>query len=73
MQKKTIVASLFVVGAAALPIFAHAALPAEATAAFTTISGNITDVLGAMWPLVAASVGGFTLIRLFKKGASRAV
>lgn len=52
---------------------AMAALPTEATAAFTTISGNITDVLAAVWPLVALGVGGFTLIKLFKKGASKAV
>jgi len=52
---------------------AHAALPPEATAAFVQISGNITDVLAGIWPLVALGVGGFTLIKLFKKGASRAV
>lgn len=52
---------------------AHAALPAEATAAFTTISGNVTDVLGAMWPIVALATGGFVLIKLFKKGANKAV
>jgi len=52
---------------------AHAALPTEATAAFTTISGNVTDVLAAMWPIIALSVGGFVLVKLFKKGANKAV
>lgn len=52
---------------------AAAALPAEATAAFTTLSGNVTDILAAIWPILAAVVGGFTLIKLFKKGASKAV
>lgn len=52
---------------------AMAALPTEATAAFTTITGNVTDVLAAIWPIVALAVGGFTLIKLFKKGASKAV
>jgi len=50
---------------------AHAALPTEATAAFTTLSGNVTDILAAVWPIVAAVVGGFTLIKLFKKGAAK--
>lgn len=73
MQKKIIVSSLALVGGAALPIFAHAALPTEATAAFTSLGANVTDILGAIWPIVAASVGGFTLIKLFKKGAGKAV
>ena len=38
---------------------AYAALPTEATAAFTAISGNVTDVLAAMWPIVALATGGF--------------
>ncbi|WP_153132872.1 major coat protein [Dechloromonas hortensis] len=52
---------------------AHAALPTEATAAFATISGNVTDVLAAMWPIVALATGGFVLVKLFKKGANKAV
>ena len=73
MQKKTIASSVVLVGAAALPMFAHAALPTEATAAFTLLGTNLTDILAAIWPIVAASVGGFTLIKLFKKGAGKAV
>lgn len=52
---------------------AMAALPTEATTAFSTISGNVTDVLAAMWPIVALATGGFILIKLFKKGANKAV
>jgi len=52
---------------------AHAALPTEATAAFTAISGNVTDVLAAMWPIIALATGGFVLVKLFKKGANKAV
>lgn len=48
---------------------ANAALPTEATAAFTALSGNVTDILAAVWPIVATVVGGFVLIKLFKKGA----
>ena len=52
---------------------ASAALPSEAAGAFTALSGNVTDTLAVVWPIVALSVGGFTLIKLFKKGVSRAV
>ena len=52
---------------------AHAALPAEATAAFTAVSDNATSVLAAVWPIVGLVTGGFILIRLFKKGANKAV
>lgn len=58
---------------AVAPLSAFAALPTEATAAFTTISGNVTDVLAAMWPIVALATGGFILIKLFKKGANKSV
>ncbi len=58
---------------AVAPLSAFAALPTEATAAFTAVSGNVTDILAAVWPIVALSVGGFVLIKLFKKGANRAV
>jgi len=58
---------------AVAPLSAFAALPTEATAAFTTISGHVTDVLAAMWPIVALATGGFVLIKLFKKGANKSV
>lgn len=58
---------------ALLPVLAHAALPAEATAAFTALSGNVTDVLAAVWPIVTLATGGFILVKLFKKGANKAV
>lgn len=52
---------------------AFAALPAEATAAFTSLSGSVTDILAAIWPILAAVTGGFALIKLFKRGTSKAV
>jgi len=51
---------------------AQATLPTEAAAAFTAISGNVTDILAVVWPIVATMTGGFVLIKLFKKGASKA-
>lgn len=61
---KALLAVALIVGMSA----ANAALPTEAAAAFTTITGNVTDIFAAIWPVVAAVVGGFVLIRLFKKG-----
>jgi len=65
MKKQNLVlASLLVLAS----VSAHAALPTEATAAFTTVSTNVTDIFAAIWPIVAVVTGGFVLIRLFKKG-----
>lgn len=50
-----------------------AALPQAATDALDVVEGNVTDILAAVWPIVALSVGGFILIKLFKKGANKAV
>lgn len=70
LQTRAAAAGSLVLGSIAS---AHAALPAEATAAFNTISGNVTDVLAVVWPIVAMVTGGFILIKLFKKGANKAV
>ena len=51
--------------------FAQAALPTEAAAAFTSMSGNITDILAVLWPMVITVTGGYFLIRHFKKGTSK--
>lgn len=72
-MNQNIKSGLVAVGVLAVSGAAQAALPAEATAAFTTLSGDVTDILAAVWPIVALSVGGFTLVKLFKKGASKAV
>lgn len=63
-QKKLILASALMIAAGA----ASAALPTEATAAFTTVAGNVTDIFAAIWPIIATVTGGFVLIKLFKKG-----
>ena len=52
---------------------ASAALPTEATAAFTALSTNVTDITGAVWPILTAVVAAFALMKLFKKGAGRAI
>lgn len=69
MKTKIVVASVLALGSVA----AHAALPTEASAAFTALSGNVTDILAEIWKIVPVVVGGFVLVKLFKKGANRAV
>lgn len=69
MQKRIVFGALMAIGTVA----AHAALPTEATAAFTSLSGSVTDVLAEVWKIVPVVVGGFMLVKLFKKGASKAV
>lgn len=51
---------------------AVAALPTEAAAAFTSMSTNVTDVSGALWPVVAAVISLFFLVKIVKRGASKA-
>ena len=70
LQQKLMAAAV-IVGASVTS--AHAALPTEAAAAFAAISGNVTDVLAVVWPIVTLMTGGFILIKLFKKGANKAV
>lgn len=64
---------VFVAGTVAAVSSAHAALPTEATAAFTALGGNVTDITTAVWPILGAVTGAFALMRLFKRGARNAV
>ena len=73
MQTKRTVPVLVGVFLAGVAGMAQAALPAEATAAFTGLATNVTDINAAVWPILAAVVGGFALMKLFKKGANRAM
>jgi len=50
---------------------AFAALPTEATAAFTSIGTMITDVIAATWVPVALVTVGFIGIKLFKRGGNK--
>lgn len=71
MNQNQVVKGGLVASTMGLVASAHAALPTEATSAFTALSGNVTDIFAAIWPIVAAVTGGFVLIALFKKGASK--
>lgn len=56
-------------GVVAVPSFA--ALPAEATAVFTSLSGTVTDVGAAIWPIIGAVMILFLTIKLVKRGGNR--
>ncbi|WP_194089227.1 major coat protein [Vibrio hibernica] len=58
--------------AALSSVGAHAELPAEAAAAMTEVSGIVTDMLSAVWPIVATLTVGFVGIKLFQKAANKA-
>lgn len=69
MKTKTnLLAAILAVCLSMVAGLAQAALPTEAATAFTTVASNVTDIFSAIWPIVATVVGGFVLIRLFKKG-----
>ncbi len=57
------------VAVASLPV--QAALPTEATAAFTSLGTDATDMIAAGWPIVVIVVGGLLVIKLFKKVMSK--
>lgn len=64
--KASVVASLLVLASGA-----HAALPTWATSMITDASDNVTAVLATIGPVVAISIGGFLVIKLIKRGASK--
>lgn len=51
---------------------ASAAVPAEVTSAFTSISDTATGVLALVWPIATTVTVGFIGLKLFKKGANKA-
>ncbi|MCK9283973.1 MAG: hypothetical protein M0P39_06785 [Rhodocyclaceae bacterium] len=69
MKTKQLVALCLMVVSAG----AYAALPAAATTAFTDLSADVTAMLALVWGVVFIATGGWVSIRLFKKGANKAV
>lgn len=64
------VAVALVVGSM-IAVQAHAALPTEATTAFTSLKADAESLITAAWPVVAAITVGFVLISLFKRAAGK--
>jgi hypothetical protein len=50
---------------------ASAALPAAATTALTSLQTDGLALIDAAWPVIAAIVVGFIIIKLFKKAANK--
>jgi len=65
--KSALLAALMIAAGAA-----SAAVPAEVTTAFGTISDTATGVLALVWPIATTLVVGFVGLKLFKKGANKA-
>jgi hypothetical protein len=73
-QKGTMVRRLgtaVVAAATMVSVQAHAALPTEATTAFTQLKADAESLITAAWPVVAAITVGFVLISLFKRAAGK--
>lgn len=64
-------AGLAVTSALAVVGSAQAALPASVTSAMTSIQTDGMALIDLAWPVIAALVGGFVLIKLFKRAASK--
>lgn len=73
MNRKQKIAFLVSVGVpmALASSMSNAALDAAITTAITGIQTNGADMLTAFWPVYLAIVGGFVLVKLFKRGASK--
>lgn len=70
-RRRLLVAAGFTVLGATTAAGAHAELPAAATAEVTAISGNVTDMEAAVWPVIAAVVAAMILIKLFKRFSAK--
>ena len=67
----TVVVTCAAVGTALVATSASAILPTEASTAFTTLATNVTDIIAAVWPILAAAGGGFVLFKLFRRGMNK--
>jgi hypothetical protein len=69
MNKLLTLALALLLALVSVPVMA--ALPTEASTAFTTLSGNVTDIIAEVWPILASAVGGFVLFKLFRRGMNK--
>lgn len=72
LRNKVVVALTALTAAMVVSVPVHAALPAEATAAFTTLGTDATSLLAAGWPIIVIVVGGLVVMKLFRKVISKA-
>lgn len=72
MNKNTVAKSVFLASMLAIAGVASAAVPAEVTAAFASITDTATGTLALVWPIAVTLTVGFVGLKLFKKGANKA-
>lgn len=72
MNKSNIAKTGLLASALGVAGSAMAAMPAEVTAAFTSISETATGTLALVWPIAVTLTVGFVGLKLFKKGANKA-
>jgi hypothetical protein len=73
MNKLTTYLFALLIGFASLFVapIASAALPAVATTTFDAIETDGLALIDLVWPVLGSIVGGFILIKLFKRGAAK--
>jgi hypothetical protein len=69
---KVWVCALFALLGATVATVSHAAVPTEASDAITGLATDGAAMIALFWPVVTAVVVALILIKLFKKGSSRA-
>lgn len=72
MNKNTVTKSVLLASLLAIAGVASAAVPAEVTAAFASITDTATGTLALVWPIAVTLTVGFVGLKLFKKGANKA-
>ena len=69
---RNLLPSAVATGALLAAVSAHAALPAGATAFFTSVSTDFGDLLTAAYPVLIVITGGMIIMGLVKKVAKKA-
>lgn len=72
MKKVTLIQKLLVVSLGLVAVSANAALPAEATAAFTAAGAAITDAVAAAWVPIGAALAAGMVIKMVKRFMNKA-
>lgn len=65
--KKAKVTAAFLAASIACVGSAHAALPAEVEAMFTSVQTDAEAAIAKMWPLMLAITGGFIIVGLVRR------
>lgn len=72
MKKVTTAQKLLIVSIGLVAVSANAALPSEATAAFTASGTAISDAVAAAWVPIGAALAAGMVIKMVKRFMSKA-